>query len=577
MRLFAPGMSALHRAGLGGLACTLRAMERAYAAGVLEEEQLPEPFSNGRGPWDITDDQVVLKFGTPETAKEYLKRLFEFAFQIRDGLIYLPGQYTDPPPSLAVRAELQTALSRTLLQATKKNVRYDPSTPYFIDPDGSGVGTIQIAYQRCLGFDHQKEWNTFVEKRTGRLLDEPKGTTVSGYLPGAIVRHSAPGFGSVSSFEESVERLLCAVFGFVGCLALNLPGPQGLLLIPEAANLTEFCFDRPLLTPGTVAEIKVGGAGDAVLQAQLRLRARSSLTETSIPACTALRFDNRTWTKPQKARVFALAPEGLEAARIEPVCLTVGERSLRRFEVAMAELPSRVRLKEEKPDVGGRAERATSGTKDKSAGKKTFKSVPPAKPFWAESVVRPLIADNLATGRRWYDRFDCLVRDRGIRRRMNYETRGLRAMATNSTLTDKDEARYIAAVHRAVFMGRGRIYADTMGADAARRVQANTATKKRWERFMERLRLGLVGSKTASQFQEEINKLLARHGTVKELRDREAVQLIRQIVFGTDWQRARNLALFALASYQRPVDTQAIPGDAESEAPATTQPEAIQP
>ena len=28
MTLFAPGMTALHRAGLGGLACTLKAMEQ---------------------------------------------------------------------------------------------------------------------------------------------------------------------------------------------------------------------------------------------------------------------------------------------------------------------------------------------------------------------------------------------------------------------------------------------------------------------------------------------------------------------------------------------------------------------
>ena len=40
MRLFAPGMSLLHRAGLGGLACTLRAMERQYEAGLLAKGEI---------------------------------------------------------------------------------------------------------------------------------------------------------------------------------------------------------------------------------------------------------------------------------------------------------------------------------------------------------------------------------------------------------------------------------------------------------------------------------------------------------------------------------------------------------
>ena len=44
MRLFAPGMSALHRAGLGGLACTLKAMERQYENGLLAEIQTAGAF-----------------------------------------------------------------------------------------------------------------------------------------------------------------------------------------------------------------------------------------------------------------------------------------------------------------------------------------------------------------------------------------------------------------------------------------------------------------------------------------------------------------------------------------------------
>ena len=89
MNLFAPGMSALHRAGLGGLGL--------YAQGDGAKKMprtLPSPFDGEQPPWDIDEHSVTLRFGKPEKPEVYLKKLFAFAFGIRkDGLISLPGQY----------------------------------------------------------------------------------------------------------------------------------------------------------------------------------------------------------------------------------------------------------------------------------------------------------------------------------------------------------------------------------------------------------------------------------------------------------------------------------------------------
>src|SRR5947209_5954786 len=110
MNLFAPGMTALHRAGLGGLACTLKAMERQYECGLLNVGKVPAPFSGGAPPWEITERTVTLRFGKPDGAGEYLEKLFAFAFAVRpDGLIRLPGQY-DAEPSAAVLADLQAGI-----------------------------------------------------------------------------------------------------------------------------------------------------------------------------------------------------------------------------------------------------------------------------------------------------------------------------------------------------------------------------------------------------------------------------------------------------------------------------------
>src|SRR5689334_1464785 len=83
--LFSPGMTALHRAGLGGLASTLRYIERAYDEGALTDEALPGwPWGADGPPWRITPRTVELRLGPPGDHQEFLERLFKVAFDRRD-------------------------------------------------------------------------------------------------------------------------------------------------------------------------------------------------------------------------------------------------------------------------------------------------------------------------------------------------------------------------------------------------------------------------------------------------------------------------------------------------------------
>src|SRR5262249_20921838 len=117
MGLFKPGMTLLHRAGLGGLACTLRYIERAFEDFTLSEDDLPGwPWAEGRPPWVIGPTEAVLDFGGPGGVASFLENLFRIAFGLKDGLMYLPGQYAAVEPNQAVRADLQAGLTLTFLQ-----------------------------------------------------------------------------------------------------------------------------------------------------------------------------------------------------------------------------------------------------------------------------------------------------------------------------------------------------------------------------------------------------------------------------------------------------------------------------
>jgi CRISPR-associated protein Cas8a1/Csx13 len=531
MSLFAPGMSELHRAGLGGLACTLKAMERQHAAGLLSEKKLPGPMLGKEFPWEITDDSVTLKFGEPEKAESYLKKLFEFAFGIRkDGLIVLPGQYHSEP-SAAVLADLQAGYTLTFLQHGRVRALAKEVTTVQYDSDGDGRPGIVVEYKKCSGFKHQNGYAEFVDKK-GCLVDG--AMRVDGPIsPGTVVRHVA--FTSSTGAEDPPERMLPLYFALVGCLALPVNRGVAALIVPDVENLNEFIDDRPFMTPTSPKECQIANAADAAFRAQVRIRrnprrnaevklkARQTLLGNAIPGCYAMTFTPTPWASQQKSRVATIhVPAGDDAL-------------LDRYERVATYLPVRIAL---------RTVKETSGKGKAKVTKESQES------FRTDSIVRPLIAENLASGHKWYQDFVTLMtkinpaNGKPFHNQLIFERKGLHAMTQDQTMWDsRGEKLVVQAVHEAISRRLGQIRKETDGESAK---GISTATKNRWKRFREKLRLDLAGSKTQPHVRFALTDLFTRGGNITSLKDGwpEVLHVIR-----SDWQLARDLGLLALASY----------------------------
>ena len=131
---------------------------------VAAEGQAPGAVRWRRPPWVIDEQSITLKFGKPENAGEYLKKLFAFAFGIRkDGLISLPGQY-DSEPSAAVLADLQAGFTLTFLQHGRVRALAKEPTTVTYDPEGEGVPGVVVQYKACSCFKHQNGWEEFIDK-----------------------------------------------------------------------------------------------------------------------------------------------------------------------------------------------------------------------------------------------------------------------------------------------------------------------------------------------------------------------------------------------------------------------------
>jgi len=244
------------------------------------------------------------------------------------------------------------------------------------------------------------------------------------------------------------------------------------------------------------------------------------------------------WASQQKSRVATL--------HVSPG----DDRVLDRFARALAHLPTRI--------VTRTIQEATGRGKNKVVSERK-------ESFRADSVVRPLIAENLATGRAWYAGFAKLMyklnpaTDKPYRNQLSFERKGLHDMMNDKTMWDDEgEALVVKAVHEAIRQTLGRIREETDSAGG----KLSQATKNRWERFREKLRLDLVGGKTQAQVRFALTDLFSRGGNNSVLRESWAKVLP---VIQKDWSLSRDLGLLALASYAGRGETAEAPDVASPE------------
>lgn len=521
MNLFAPGMSPLHRAGLGGLAATLNYIEYAWQRGILLEDQLPgSPWQNGP-PWVIEPTRLTLQFGAPEAAREFLKRLFKIAFDLKDGLIFLPGQYPEIPPPLEVRALLQQGMLSTFLQHVKAKTlaSEEKDVSYSVNVSNGKSAEIHVTFEECTFYKHQKGWEELTEN-DGCLKTKPI-EVASAFNPGAIVRHNA--FHS-TEIKQDAGLVLPLYFALVGCLTFPIPSGGGVLLVPKVDDLQHFANVRPLMTPTTAQECRIASAADAALQVQVRLKGIALANASQIPGFLATTFQSVPWSPQQKTRVAAIDVSGRQPENCGDL------KILEHFEIAMQELSPRVVV---------RKNSETTGKK-----KKRNQKSPSDVVFWSDSLVRPLIADNLVRNRPWYAGFTKLMiaadpqNNQPLRERLRFEKKGILAMIERISQSTAETA-LIHAVHEALKRRYGQIKSENEGNPVA--------MKNRWQGEYDRWRLAFAGAKTADQIRRALCDLFSRAGVNSVLQSNW--QNILPMLDANRWQLTRDLALLALASY----------------------------
>ncbi len=510
--LFAPGMTPMHRAGLGGLVCCLRSLERDFRK---YKGDLPGgKWGKDGPPWTIDETRVTLKIGKPEDAGAWFKALFEYSFRVKDDLFFIPGQYSGSPPSAPIRAYLQLGITLTFLQHGQTRKLAKKATTKTYNPDGSPGAEIEYEYKVLESYKRQTEWKNLVDSK-GRMANKP--IKVAGPLsPGAVVRHNA--FSGPTKLEEPLHLAMPLYFAIVGCLPLSINRGSGVLLVPDVQDLRKFHIVRQAMTPTTTRGCQITVASDAALQTQLRVLAEDQIQRGDLPACYVMTFQPTAWASQQKSRVAT--------ETIYPPTDT----ALDQFKIALTELSPRIVTREVEESSGRGKKKVVTRRKES---------------FWIDSIVRPLVATNLARRQPWYSNFIDLfikidpVSKRPLRTKLSFEKKGLNKMVKAIPWNDTGESTIVNAVHESI----RRRYAII----ASENKKAPVAMKKRWKGEYDRWRLAFAGAKTSEQFRRSLCDLFSRAGVNTVLQ--EEWQSILPMLSDARWQQTRDLALLGLASY----------------------------
>lgn len=446
------------------------------------------------GSWELASQRVTIHW--TKKPGDFFRLLFEEAFELSsEGCIRFKAHRKHPMGDIE-RLQMHRAVCLS----------------YFQHPQ---VCKMEKG-ERALQFDYQdrsvtqtirpvKEYGSM--KGAGLFLnasgDFRKSIQLAGWVfLGGTVRHVAH---PATALTSSAPLFLPLVFAPVASLYFLISHRDrdgrwdnrrnAAVVLPHITNLETFYsgFERYLQAPAT--RLHADSLGDAALLALSVMQLKSNLLEDlETKSCSVMTFGSIPWSR-QKTRTGYRQVVDMDISR------------LNLFSIALTCLDNRVVFNKD----GG------------------F--------YVATSPSRGLIAENIASGRDWFRGFHQLMTSQKLAQRVRWERKGLKEMVTQVQWTHEADRLLIEAVHEAL---RNRY-----GAMAKRAQEKGEAPQ--FGREFERIRSSLMRAKNAQTMRGEMADLFARGGLNKTLQQRWPELL--PLFTGSDWQRARDLALLAMASY----------------------------
>ena len=497
LKLNAPSLTSLHKAGLAGLYMTLRTFEkRKETIDGLE--------------WQLQPQQVILRW-TDIKLKAAFGSLIEKSFWIDEkGFIRLSGLELEKELSFEQRHHLYNALLNSFLQfgphrptGNKQTLTYEVDEKLCLIKDFAPVKSIR----------QQGAVKDFVCD-DGNFND---AIEAAGWLfPGAAQRHVVH---KNTKLNESPETALLLLFAPVGVVYYMIRSrakgrkARLALLIPEIQDLELYTEVRRVIAEQGVMELTACSASDAALRMLITIEANRTSEQFAQFfggkfVCRVITFGIVSWNEKQKTRTFV---HSVLSGRLS------GLENYRLAAQIFQNHWQRVRARTDRNGALIEAERH----------------------FVTTFSARELIADNIAQGKAWYRDIATYMTQKETREQLFYERKELNTMVEKASFDDESERLFIHVCHESWRRRLGKL--------GQRALRENASFPVLVVREAERMRTALVRSKNAETLRETVVDFWSRAGTNEGLQGDGLLKLL-PLFNEKNWRRTRDLALLALIS-----------------------------
>ena len=484
----------IHRGGMTGLWMSLKVLEEKY----------PNPAKRpGNLTWNLTATSISLNWQGEDFV--VLNWLIQQSFQIdEDGLINFTG-LESRSLTLINRIHNHKAINDTFLRLNRFYKKRKVTSQLL------KINNIQV-------FLEYKQLNSYIHQTFAEKLCDKSGNLIDGYIqivswlyPGATVRHAT--IDKYNKIAEKVEYALALLFLPLICQYYILQSDsvkiyddrltRYIIVIPEIHNFLNAAVRCWNLTSMRYVNLFVNNLAEAALK-YYHYTQVSTLPTTNLESCQVLLYEKLNKKSRQRAifdiQDFIITPQAIKDYQF--ICQHFAKNT--------------IFLEKEK--------------KRKQLGIRV-------------NLIRSIIANNLAHNLPWWANFWENIYEKNqfgdIEKQLVFNRKGLLAMVEEYAALENYQ-NFIRAFHEAL----RKIYAKTYDPKKSKKDNQLRIGKK-----YESIRSELARCYDQQSLENFISDLISRAGWNGELVNiwTPILPLIFQDIF---WQKTRNLALIALASYQ---------------------------
>jgi CRISPR-associated protein Cas8a1/Csx13 len=547
-RLSDEGMDLLERAGLVGLYMTLRS---ATETGI---DLSPLCWQSK----DLKRDSVTVRWTGP--AEAAFARLMEWAWQVKDGVLYLPAVHDAKDAALLQnRVAMHNGIMRTFFQHTNVQPKGEPITQIITLDENR---TVSVSYQPpIIRPPKVKEGSEAPKEKAPKKLLKPwkdvndlfdrKGEFQSDLVELSNWVHPgiAPRYGGEGAWKGMPQRAILLMLAPTTCFFLRLQGEGGnwVVVIPDVHDLEEVDGRRRRMTLNPDF-VDVASLGDAGLQF-LAEYATWSPRKTLKTGCRVVAMGKVSYYANQSIRKSVLD--------VSPSLLPIKRYRILHREMENVYVAHKIEATDNVEQTGKSRQRK----KKQSDATKPTKDGPKAAGFIRLPAARGRIADNLVSGRPWYtDLFIPLIwnLDEAERERKKlgasierawfqtvcFQRSKLMKLIAEDDMWDTEAEKVFV---ESFWETLDALYAQE--AAATERGGSRTVTE-RFEDLNDEIRRRLTQAKTRTLLRAALADLFAKAGRQKTIRSHPAV-VWRLIDHEDQWRKGRDLALLALASHRK--------------------------